>query len=302
MGTTSWQGAVRTVVDGLWFTEGPRWHDGALWCSDIFGHRVLRMQDDGGGGDMVAETVVEVPDDEPSGLGWLPDGRLLVVGMQRRLVYRLESDGSLEVHADLSSVARGVLNDMIVSAEGRAYVGDMGLDPNDHDAGVHPGQLLCIEPDGSFSTVADDLGAPNGPALTDDGGTLILAESSAFHLSTFAVEADGTLSGRAIFAAVPPAPGGPGYAPPDGICLDSAGAVWVADPSGARVVRLLRGGALTHSVDFQGEVPVACVLGGPDRRTLYICVAADYRREAVLRQPLGRIDAVTVEVAGSGRP
>jgi sugar lactone lactonase YvrE len=302
MGTTSWQGDVRTVVDGLWFTEGPRWHDGALWCSDIFGHRVLRMQDDGGGGDMVAETVVEVPDDEPSGLGWLPDGRLLVVGMQRRLVYRLESDGSLEVHADLSSVARGVLNDMIVSAEGRAYVGDMGLDPNDHDAGVHPGQLLCIEPDGSFSTVADHLGAPNGPALTDDGSTLILAESSAFHLSTFAVEADGTLSGRAIFAAVPPAPGGPGYAPPDGICLDSAGAVWVADPSGARVVRLLRGGALTHSVDFQGEVPVACVLGGPDRRTLYICVAADYRREAVLRQPLGRIDAVTVEVAGSGRP
>jgi sugar lactone lactonase YvrE len=301
MGTTSWEGDVRTVVDGLWFTEGPRWHDGALWCSDIFGHRVLRLQADGSGA-MVTETVVEVPDDEPSGLGWLPDGRLLVVGMQRRLVYRLEADGSLAVHADLSSVARGVLNDMIVSADGRAYVGDMGLDPNDRDAGVHPGQLLCIEPDGSFSTVADDLGAPNGPALTDDGATLILAESSAFQLSSFTVEADGTLSGRAVFAAVPPAPGGPGYATPDGICLDSTGAVWVADPSGARVVRLLQGGAVTHSVDFHGEVPVACVLGGPDRRTLYICVAADFRREALLRQPLGRIDAVAVEVAGAGRP
>jgi hypothetical protein len=168
MGTTSWNGAIRTVVDGLWFAEGPRWHDGALWCSDIHGHRVLRVEADGDG-DMVTETVVEVPDDEPSGLGWLPDGRLLVVGMQRRLVYRLEADGSLEVHADLSTVARGVLNDMIVSAEGRAYVGDMGLDPNDPDAGVRPGQLLCIQPDGSFSTVADDLGAPNGPALTEDG-------------------------------------------------------------------------------------------------------------------------------------
>ena len=300
MGTTSWDGVIRTVVDGLWFAEGPRWHDGALWCSDIHGHRVVRVE--ANGDDMVTETVVEVPDDEPSGLGWLPDGRLLVVGMTRRLVYRLEPDGSLEVHADLSTVARGVLNDMTVSAEGRAYVGDMGLDPNDQDAGVHPGQLLCIQPNGSFTTVADDLGAPNGPALTEDGATLVLAESSAFHLSAFTVGSDGSLSARSIFAAVPPAPGGPGYAPPDGICLDAAGAAWVADPIGARVVRLLPGGELTHGVSFPGEVPVACVLGGPDRRTLYICVATEYKREAVLRQPLGRIDAVAVEVSGSGRP
>jgi sugar lactone lactonase YvrE len=251
---------------------------------------------------MAAQTVVEIPDDEPSGLGWLADGRLLVVGMKRRIVYRLEADGSLCVHADLSAVARGVLNDMIVSADGRAYVGDMGMDPNDPSAGMRPGQLLCIEPDGSLSTVADDLGAPNGPALTDDGGTLILAESSAFALSAFTVGSDGTLSNRSIFATVPPSPSGPGFAPPDGICLDAAGAVWVADPIGARVVRLLPGGELTHGVDFPGEVPVACVLGGPDRLTLYICVAAEYRREAVLREPLGRIDAVAVDVAGSGRP
>jgi sugar lactone lactonase YvrE len=251
---------------------------------------------------MVARTVVDIPDDEPSGLGWLADGRLLVVGMKRRVVYRMEEDGSLCVHADLSAVARGVLNDMIVSADGRAYVGDMGMDPNDPEAGARPGQLLCVEPDGSFSTVADDLGAPNGPALTDDGGTLILAESSAFLLSAFAVGSDGTLSQRSTFATVPPAEGGPGFAPPDGICLDSAGAVWVADPIGARVIRLLRGGEMTDAVAFPGEVPVACVLGGPHRQTLYICVAAEYRRDAVLRQPLGRIDAVHVEVPGSGRP
>jgi sugar lactone lactonase YvrE len=301
MGTASWKGVVRTAVDRLWFAEGPRWHDGALWCSDIFGHRVLRMESDAGGR-LVVQTVVEIPDDEPSGLGWLADGRLLVVGMMRRVVYRLEEDGSLSVHADLSAVARGVLNDMVVSAPGRAYVGDMGMDPNDLDAGVRPGQLICIEPDGSFATVADELGAPNGPALTDDGGTLILAESSAFVLSAFTVGSDGTLSERSIFAAVPPAPSGPGFAPPDGICLDAAGAVWVADPVGARVVRLLPGGELTHAVDFPGEVPVACVLGGPDRRTLYICVATEYHRGAVLREPLGRIDAVVVDVGGSGRP
>jgi sugar lactone lactonase YvrE len=301
LGTTSWEGALHTVVDGLWFAEGPRWHDGALWCSDIHGHRVLRLEV-GDGRDTVAQTVVEIPDDEPSGLGWLADGRLLVVGMMRRVVYRLEVDGSLHVHADLSSVARGVLNDMIVSADGRAYVGDMGMDPNDPGAGMRPGQLLCIEPDGSFSAVADDLGAPNGPALTEDGRTLILAESSAFQLSRFTIGSDGTLSERAVFATVPASPGGPGFAPPDGICLDAAGAVWVADPIGARVVRLLAGGELTHSVDFPGEVPVACVLGGPARRTLYICVAAAYQREVVRRAPLGRIDAVEVEVAGSGRP
>jgi sugar lactone lactonase YvrE len=301
MGTTSWKGDLRTVVDGLWFTEGPRWHDSALWCSDILGRRVLRLET-AGGEDMVVQTVVEIPDDEPSGLGWLADGRLLVVGMMRRVVYRLEADGSLCVHADLSAVARGSLNDMIVSAEGRAYVGDMGGDPHNPGAGMRPGQLLCIEPDGHFSTVADDLGAPNGPALTEDGRTLFLAESSAFHLSAFTVASDGNLSERSIFAKVPPAPGGRGFAAPDGICLDAAGAAWVADPIGARVVRLLPGGEMTHSVDFPGEVPVACVLGGPGRETLYICVAAEARREAILREPLSRIDAVEVDVAGSGRP
>jgi sugar lactone lactonase YvrE len=256
----------------------------------------------GGGGDLVAQTVAEIPDDEPSGLGWLADGRLLVVGMKRRVVYRLEADGSLCVHADLSTVARGVLNDMVVAPDGKAYVGDMGMDPNDFGAGVRPGQLFCVEPDGSFSSVADDLGAPNGTALTDDGGTLVLAESSAFQLSVFTIGSDGTLSQRSVLAIVPPSPSGPGFAPPDGICLDAAGAAWVADPIGGRVVRVLPGGALTHAVDFPGELPVACVLGGPDRRTLYICVAAAYQREAVLRETLGRIDATEVEVAGSGRP
>jgi sugar lactone lactonase YvrE len=301
MATASWAADVRTVVDGLWFAEGPRWHDGALWCSDIHGHRVLRI-------DVCdldhpnVHTIVEVADDNPSGIGWLPDNRLLFVGMRGKVVYRLETDGTIAVHVDLASVARGVINDMIVADNGSAYVGDMGLDPDDLTAGISPGQLFKVDPDGGTMVVADDLGAPNGPALSDDGRTLLIAESSAFRLSAFKVEADGSLSARHEFAAVPPAPDGPGFAPPDGICLDAEGAAWVADPIGGRVLRLLPGGVLTHTVNFAGEAPVACVLCGSKRQTLFVCVAPQHEREAVLLAPRGRIDAVHVTVAGVGRP
>lgn len=301
MPSTSWGARIDTVVDGLWLADGLRWHDGALWCSDIHGHRVLRI-DIGAPDAARVQTVLELPEDNPSGLGWLPDGRLLVVGMQRKVVYRIDTNGSVQVHADLSSVARGVLNDMVVADDGSAYVGDMGLDPDDLEAGMSPGQLVKVTPDGSFEIVADDLDAPNGPALTADGRTLVIAESSGFRLRAFTVAIDGSLSDRREFAPVPPAQHGPGFAPPDGICLDENGAAWVADPLGGRVTRLLPGGELTHAVDFPGEAPVACVLGGPERRTLFICVGPEHEREAVLRSPLGRIDAVPVEVGGSGRP
>jgi sugar lactone lactonase YvrE len=289
------------VQDGLWFAEGPRWHQAALWCSDLRGHRVLRVDVRDLDRPRV-ETIVEIGDDDPSGLGWLPDGRLLIVGMRRKVVYRLEFNDTVAVHVDLAAAARGVINDMIVADDGSAYVGDMGMDPDDLSAGISPGQLFKVDPSGGFVVVADDLGAPNGPALSADGRTLLIAESSAFRLSTFTVEADGSLSARHEFAAVPPAPNGPGFAPPDGICLDAEGAAWVADPIGGRVVRVLRGGEITHSVDFAGEAPAACVLGGADRRTLFICVAPEHERDAVLRAPRGRIDAVQVSVGGSGRP
>lgn len=301
MATASWAAMVRTLVDGLWFAEGPRWHEGALWCSDLRGHRVLRI-DVRDLDHPHVETIVEVDDDDPSGLGWLSDGRLLIVGMRHKVVYRLEIDGTLEVHADLAAVARGVINDMIVADDGSAYVGDMGMDPDDLSGGISSGQLFKVDPSGGLMVVADELGAPNGPALSSDGRTLLIAESSAFRLSVFNVEADGSLSARREFAAVPPTPGGPGFAAPDGICLDSEGAAWVADPIGGRVVRLLQGDELTDTVDFAGEAPVACVLGGADRRTLFICVALEHERDAVLRAPQGRIDAVRVPVDGSGRP
>lgn len=301
MGTTSWGATLRTVVGGLWFGEGPRWHDGVLWCSDMHGHRVLRI--DLAAADVEAEVVVEVPDGEPSGLGWLPDGRLLVVEMVSRQVRRLEHDGRLVVHADLSPAALGVLNDMVVSDTGTAYVGDMGYDIHTAAPERRPGQLFRVDPDGSFHVAASDLNAPNGPAITADGRTLVVAESGGFRLTAFTISGDGSLTDRRTFCDVPPAPGAT-MAPPDGICLDVDGAAWVADPVGRRVVRVAPGGRATHWVDYPDEVPVACVLGGPERRTLLICVGPEWRRAQVVAagRPMARIDAVGVDTPGLGRP
>jgi sugar lactone lactonase YvrE len=292
---------LRTLLDGFSFGEGPRWRAGALWFSDMHGHRVLRVVTDGHEKRSV-ETVVEITDDDPSGLGWLPDGRLLVVAMESQQLRRVEADGTVVVHADLSSAARGDLNDMIVGVDGTAYVGDMGARIQSGGEMV-PGQTFRVAPDGTWAQAADDLQAPNGHVLTDDGHTLIVAESGRSRLTAFAVGADGTLSGRRTFAELVPGEGSPiPVAPPDGICLDAEGAVWVADPIGRRVFRVREGGEVTDSVAFPDAVPVACVLGGDDRRTLMMCVADDWKREALAGRQTGRIVTTAVDVPGAGRP
>src|SRR3954467_4768316 len=265
-------GPLRTLLDDLVFTEGPRWRDGRLWCSDMHDHRVISTALDG-----EADTVVRVDVDEPSGLGWLPDGRLLVVAMETQRLLRLEPDGNLMVHADLSSAARGSLNDMIVAADGTAYVGDMGVRIHELGAERRAGQTFRVAPNGTWECAADDLQSPNGHILTDDGRTLIVAESGGGCLTAFNVREDGTLTDRRTYAELTPARDDVLFAPPDGICLDAEGAVWVADPLGARVFRVLEGGEVTDTIDFTttlpGAIPVACVLGGDDRRTLLMCVA-----------------------------
>jgi sugar lactone lactonase YvrE len=288
---------VSTVLDGLVFGEGPRWHLGRLWFSDMHDHRVVATTMAGD-----AATVARVTDDEPSGLGWLADGRLLIVAMESQRLMRLEPDGALVVHADLSSAARGSLNDMVVAADGTAYVGDMGARIDDLGADRRAGQTFRVAPTGTWECAADDLQSPNGHVLTDDGRTLIIAESAAMRLTAFTVRADGTLTDRRTYAELVPERDDVPVAPPDGICLDAEGAVWVADPIGARVFRVVEGGAVTDSIPFAGEVPVACVLGGDDRRTLLICVAADWKREALAGTRTGRIDACEVAVPGAGRP
>jgi sugar lactone lactonase YvrE len=290
-------GAVRTLLDDLVFTEGPRWHDGRLWCSDMHDHRVISTALDGH-----ADTVVRVEDDEPSGLGWLPDGRLLVVAMETQRLLRVESDGELAVHADLSSAARGSLNDMIVAADGTAYIGDMGVRIHELGAERRAGQTFRVAPDGAWECAADDLPSPNGHILTDDGRTLIVAESGGGCLTAFTVRTDGTLTDRRTFAELRPERDDVLFAPPDGICLDADGAVWVADPLGARVFRVREGGEVTDTIRFTDVIPVACVLGGPGRRTLLMCVAADWKRDALVGTRSGRIVAADVDVPGAGRP
>jgi sugar lactone lactonase YvrE len=288
---------VRTILDDLVFGEGPRWHEGRLWFSDMHDHRVVATTVDGD-----ATTIVRVEDDEPSGLGWLPDGRLLVVAMETQRLLRIEPDGEIAVQADLSSAARGSLNDMIVSADGTAYIGDMGARIQDLGADRRPGQTFRVAPDGTWECAADDLQSPNGHVLTDDGRTLIVAESGGMCLTAFTVRADGTLTDRRTYAELVPERDGVPVAPPDGICLDAEGAVWVADPIGARVFRVREGGEVTDSIAYDDVIPVACVLGGPERRTLLMCVAADWKRDALAGRRTGRIDAYDVTVPGAGRP
>ena len=260
-------------------------------------HRVISTALDG-----TADTVVRVDDDEPSGLGWLPDGRLLVVAMATQRLLRVEPDGELAVHADLSSAARGSLNDMIVAADGTAYLGDMGVRIHELGSERRLGQTFRVAPDGSWETAADDLESPNGHILTDDGRTLIVAESGGGRLTAFTVREDGTLTDRRTYAELTPARDDVMFAPPDGICLDAEDAVWVADPLGARVFRVREGGEVTDTIDFTDCIPVACVLGGADRRTLLMCVAADWKRDALEGTRTGRILATDVDVPGAGRP
>ena len=287
---------MQTIIEGLWFAEGPRWHEGRLWFSDMHGHRVIST-------DLCGEvkTEAEMSDDEPSGLGWLPDGRLLIVAMETQQLRRVEADGTLVVHADLSGAARGSLNDMIVASDGTAHVGDMGN--RIHEGGERqPGQTITVRPDGSWFVAADALEAPNGHVLTPDEKTLLIAESAASRVTAFDRTADGTLSNRRVYAELQPSSDGPPFAPPDGICLDAEGAVWVADPIGARVFRVLPGGTTTEEHHLDGRIPVACVLGGPERRTLLVCAADDWKREEVLKAPTGVILSIDVDVPGVGRP
>lgn len=267
-------------VSGLGFAEGPRWYQDKLWFSD-FGMRLVRHVDLAGN---VTE-VARVPG-RPSGLGFLPDGRLLVVSMDDQRVLRLEH-GLLQLHADLSRYTRHACNDMVVDREGNAFVGHMGFDLLARSATPRPAELLYVRANGETHVAASDLSFPNGPAITEDGRTLIVAETFASRLTAFTIGADGSLSDRRVFAPLP------GRAP-DGICLDAEGAVWVADARGKACVRVREGGELTDVIDT-GRGCYACALGGSDGKTLFVCTAEGYDLAAMARLS-GAIDMVRVAV------
>jgi sugar lactone lactonase YvrE len=296
--------AQQTLIDGLAFSEGPRWHDGELWFSDIHGRQVHRVTLDESGPALgvKSDTVVADFDDSPSGLGWLPDGSLLVVAMESGRLLKVDASGAVSEHADCSGLARGSLNDMIVRSDGTAYVGDMGARIFDeHPDHSVPGQTLMVDPSGEPRCAADDLGAPNGHILTPDERILYVAESARGRITAFDIAADGTLSGQRSFADIPPAEGFR-ISPPDGICLDSEGAVWSADPIAKRLIRVLPGGTVSQTIEFDGATVVAAVLGGSDRRTLLACVTDDWRREGATTRRMAKIVAVQVDVPGAGSP
>ena len=281
---------MRTIADGHTFLEGPRWRDGHLVMSDFFTGRVLSLDPATG----EVETVVQLDGDWPSGLGWLPDGRLLVVSMQRRQLLRQEADGTLAVHADLSSLASFHCNDMVVDAVGRAYVGNFGFGLHGPDPTPAPGELIRVDPDGTATVVDDDMRVPNVSVITPDGSTLIVGQSMASDLVAFTIGDDGSLGDKRVWADL-------GELVPDGICLDAEGAVWFADPRAGGVHRVAEGGELLQTVDTERPA-FACMLGGADRRTLFVLTAATSHPDSAPEARSARVLSTEVEVPGAGLP
>ncbi len=275
------------LVDGVDFGEGPRWHQGRLWYSDFYQRCVYAVSHAG-----EREAIFSGLDDRPSGLGWLPDGTLLVVSMTERRVLR-DDGGSLVEHADLSDLASWHCNDMVVSASGNAYVGNFGFDL---EGGADPvsAPVILVRPDGSAEVVADDVKFPNGSVITPDGTTLIVGESWGGGYEAWTIRDDGTLTERRRWADIP------GTAP-DGCTLDAAGAIWFADAIGSQVVRVLEGGEVTHRVPTPQPV-FACMLGGDDGRTLYALTAPGSHPDQVAGVGGGAIHHVRVDEPHAGLP
>jgi sugar lactone lactonase YvrE len=274
------------LLDGLAFPEGPRWRAGRLWFSDMHDLRVRTVDESGR-----SEVVVEVPQ-SPSGLGWLPDGRLLVVSMLDRRVLRLEPRG-LVLHADLSRLASYHCNDMVTDARGRSYVGNFGYDLH-ANAPQRDAELVLVEADGRARVAACELRFPNGTVITPDGRTLIVGESAAARLTAFDVAEDGSLGNRRVWAQLE-------RAVPDGICLDAEGCVWVASPLGQEMLRVAQGGRVTHRVQLSRRA-IACMLGGDDRRALFCATSDSFEPEACRAARRGAIEVARVDVPGAGFP
>jgi len=295
--------ALRTLIDGGTFFEGARWRDGRWWASDFYANRVIAIEVDGR-----AQDVMSV--EQPSGLGWLPDGSLLAVSMTGHRVWRLAPDGEVSLHADLSAYSRGEANDMVVDASGIAYVGSYGFDLMAGDA-PREAALMRVDPDGSVTCAAVGLRFPNGSMITPDGRTLLVAETIAARISAFDIAADGSLSGRRIWGQIAPTPElttleevlpAIEFAP-DGCTLDAEGCVWAADSLHRRCARIAPGGAILDEIPSpDGLVFYGVMLGGDDGRTLLICAAPDWREPRTADATPSVLLTTDVEVPHAGLP
>lgn len=272
------QTGTTELAHGFCFGEGPRWFEGLLWFSDMLGEAVHTVTLSG------SMTTLPVPGHSPSGLGFRPDGTLLIVSTQRRQVLRYDGD-TVELLTDLSDVVPAALGDMVVDEHGRAYVGSQA-----RTGGV----IVRIDPDGTRAVVAEELDFPNGMVITPDGATLIVAESTARRLSAFTVTPDGRLTDRRVFAE-----GLDG--PPDGLAIDAEGGVWAALTLAQEFHRFSPDGStVTDRIDADGRTAIACALGGVEGRTLFLVTTTDAYPERLVGTKLSRVDALMVATPAPG--
>jgi sugar lactone lactonase YvrE len=294
---------VSRLADGGAFFEGPRWHEGRWWVSDFFGRAVSTVEEDGR-----IEEVMTV-EQQASGLGWMPDGSLLVVSMLDHRVLRRSQEGEVSVHAEVGEYCGGALNDMVVDSGGRAYAGDFGFDIGS-GADAAPTNLVRVDPDGSVQIAAEDLWSPNGTVITADGSTLIVGESLGSRYTAFTIEDDGSLSDRRVWGKLGPAPEPGRYEEmlpqlrfgPDGCTLDAEGHIWSADAVGSRCCRLAPGGSIVEEIPAPDGLGIfACMLGGADGRTLLMCAAPDFMAAAAGARD-GVLLTTRVDVPHAGLP
>ena len=280
---------LQPLMSNLAFGESPRWHDGRLWVADWGAQEVLAVDLEGN-----KEVVLRVSFPSfPMGIDWLPDGRLLVVSPSEGLLLRREPDGSLTPYADLTGLSAHLWNEVVVDGRGNAYVNNIGFEfPGGEFA---PGSVALVTPDGTARKVAEGIAFPNGMVVTPDNSTLIVAESYASKLTAFEIAADGGLSRGRVWAELQ---GGV----PDGICLDADGAVWYSDVPNRRCVRVREGGEVLRTIDLDRGC-FACILGGPDRKTLFL-VATEWRGVESMAdgRRTGQVLAVEAPAAGAGWP
>jgi sugar lactone lactonase YvrE len=278
---------METLMTGIAFGESPRWHEGRLWFSDWGAEELIAVDLAGN-----SEVMLQVQS-FPFCIDWLPDGRLLIVHSRDRLLLRRDFDGTLVTHADLSSLSSGSWNEIVVDGRGSAYVNGAGFDLMAGEES-RPGIVALVTPDGSARQVADGVAFPNGMAVTPDNSTLIVAESYASRLTAFDIAADGGLSNRRVWADV-------GGDHPDGICLDAEGAAWYADVGSKHCVRVREGGEVLQTIDLDRGC-FACMLGGPDRRTLFLVAREWHGMDFSKGMGSGQVLTVGAPVAGAGWP
>lgn len=267
------------LANGFCFGEGPRWFEGLLWFSDMLGEAVHTTTLDG------SVTTLPLPGHRPSGLGFRPDGCLLIASAEDRQVLRYDGETVVTL-ADLADLAPADLGDMVIDDAGRAYIGCQAR---------HGGVIIRLDPDDRATVVAEDLDFPNGMVITADRTTLIVAESIGRRLTAFTIDEDGGLSDRRVFA-------DDLDGPPDGIALDADGAVWASMTLAHQFERIVAGGAVTDRIDMGERVAVACALGGPQGRTLFLLSSTDAYPQRLAGTRLSQLDAVTVDTPGAGLP